>query len=314
MEVQETFDVPILLIMFNRPAQSLKVFERIREVKPKSLYLAVDGPRPNRQGEMLEVQRCREIKKLVDWPCKIYTLFRGLNLGCKVAVSSAISWFFENVEAGIILEDDCLPDFTFFGYCRLLLDKYSNEDRVMHISGANLYSGQEWDTNSYFFSRIPHIWGWATWRRAWNAYDVAMSDYPQQKKNHFIKRIVDNYFSRAYWRMAFDETYSGKMNTWDYQWVYTIWKSNGFCITPNQNLISNIGFGEGATHTTTSTPFANLPTVSIEVNAMSHPDNLIINTEAEQYAFTKLYRLHSWWQIGSVTIKGLIKSLLNLVG
>ena len=300
---QQTFDTPILMIMFNRPYLAIRVFERVKQMKPASLFLAVDGPRSQYPDETDAVNQCQQIAESVDWPCQVHTLFRETNLGCKKAVSSAIDWFFEHVEAGIILEDDCLPDLTFFDFCQVLLHRYTHEASVMHIGGANLYSGLTWGEETYFFSSIPHIWGWATWRRAWKSFDITMSNYPQFRKNQGIRRIVDNTLSGKYWQNLFDKTYANEIDTWDFQWVFAIWSQRGLSIIPNQNLITNIGFGEAATHTVNDTEFANLSTQAIDISRIIHPSDLVVNHEAVEYAFEKMYQPTSWFSSKVKAIK-----------
>lgn len=295
MEKDNVFDVPVLLIMFNRPGQALQVFERIRDIKPSKIFLAVDGPRENHLADKESVQKCRQIKNYVDWPCAVYTLFRDKNLGCKRAVSQAIDWLFEHEETGIILEDDCLPELSFFEYCRLLLNKYADNTEVMHIGGSNLYGHLKWGEDSFFFTSIPHVWGWATWRRAWLKYSISMDGYYAFEKSGNIDKIVTNKKSSLFWKKSFSSLIAGELDTWDYQWVFTIWKNGGLCITPNQNLITNIGFNSEATHTKSDSVWSNLPTVSIDTGSMIYPKDILINNGATEYAFSKFYQLPSWW-------------------
>ena len=248
--VVEKFDTPILFLVFNRPEVTERVFEEIRKVQPTSLFIAADGPRENKEGEKEKCERVREIVSNINWNCTVETLFRENNLGCGKAVSGAITWFFEHVEMGIILEDDCLPSSSFFSYCKILLEKYKDSKDVGMITGTNGLS--KWKVNhSYVFSHYAQIWGWATWRRAWDKYDFEMSAYNDDvsflnttflgnnKQVKAFKKIFDSYF--------YDKN---KGYTWDYQWIYTITKHNLYCIAPKLNLINNIGFGSDATHTT----------------------------------------------------------------
>ncbi len=180
---------PILLLVFNRPDTTRQVFETIRAARPPRLYVAADGPRPGRAGE---AERCAEVRELttqIDWPCELKTLFRNENLGCKIGVSSAIDWFFQNEPEGIILEDDVVPLPSFFLYCDVLLDRYRNDIRVGVISGSNLVSNHLMLEESYFFSRYNHIWGWASWRRAWDHYDVTMASWPEWRNNRGLQNI-----------------------------------------------------------------------------------------------------------------------------
>ncbi|HEY6643531.1 hypothetical protein [Povalibacter sp.] len=241
---------PVLFIVFNRPDTTRRVFEAIRAARPPRLYVAADGPRPHKAGE---VERCEEVRRIataVDWPCELKTLMSDENLGCKVGESSGMNWFFENELEGIVLEDDCLPDPSFFTYCDDLLERYRDDPLVMHISGDNFISDTWKPEESYYFSQYVHGWGWASWRRAWQHYDVDMRSWRSGNKREFLERALPGQpDARLFWGDIFDRTVNGQIDTWDYQWVYACWKQGGLSCMPKINLISNIGFGEGATHT-----------------------------------------------------------------
>lgn len=243
--------VPILFLTFNRPDHTRVVFERIRKAKPKKLYISSDGPRANRPQEESTVMEIRNfLIPAIDWPCEVQTRFNSKNEGCKAAISNAISWFFEREEAGIILEDDCLPADSFFRYCEELLIRYKDESSVMMISGDQFLPPGEMGNlqESYYFTTLPHIWGWATWRRAWQAYDFAMGDWPKNKT--MIQRNASlPFFTLRKFSGNFDRVKNGLIDTWDHQWTYSIWKNGGMSICPKSNLVSNIGFGPSATHT-----------------------------------------------------------------
>ncbi|MCM2356632.1 MAG: hypothetical protein NDI77_00610 [Geobacteraceae bacterium] len=243
-------NTPVLFLVFNRPDTTRQVFEAIRQAKPPRLYVAADGPRPDRDGER---ERCDEVRKIataVDWPCEIKTLFRDINQGCKHAVSGAITWFFENEEEGIILEDDVIPGHLFFDYCELLLDKYRYNNKVMMISGCNPVAGLYESTYAYEFSNYAIVWGWASWRRAWKHYDVDLSKWPTFKKQNRLSQVskVDKNFE-AIWTEIYDKVYLGQIDTWDYQWFFSINYNNSFVAIPKYNLVSNIGYSDEATHT-----------------------------------------------------------------
>lgn len=241
-------DTPVLLLIFNRPKTTKLVFEQIRLAKPKKLFIAADGPRENKIGEQEKCEQARAIVNDIDWDCEINTLFRDKNLGCGCAVSSAISWFFENVEEGIILEDDCLPNQDFFRFCNEMLIKFRFDKEIMEVTGTSLFSNQQTFGNAtYYFSEYGSIWGWATWKRAWSFYDIKMSDYPQKISS--LKNRIEKKKDGKVWLGSFEKAYLGQFDTWDYQWIYTIWKNKGLCVVPNYNLISNIGFGSDSTHT-----------------------------------------------------------------
>ncbi len=284
---------PLLLLWFNRPHLARQVLDRLRVVRPGRLFVAIDGPRASHPEDAQRVADCVALLDAIDWPCTVATRISPHNQGCKHGVSAAVDWFFDQVPEGIILEDDCLPDPTFFDYCAELLDRYRHNERVMHISGANLYGGQTFGSDSYFFSPVPHVWGWASWRRAWQTYDVTMAGFPDFMSQGGINALVPYSRSVAHWRWGMGETASGKLDSWDFQWVFAIWQHNGLCITPNQNLITNIGYGPEATRTNLQSAIANLPTESI--TALQHPASVIVHERARQYAFTRMYTRPGWW-------------------
>jgi len=231
------------------------VFERIRSARPPRLYIAADGPRINRTEEATRCATVRKISGLVDWPCEVRTLFQEKNLGCKLGVATGITWFFDNEPEGVILEDDILPVPTFFEYCDELLERYRDDSRVSMISGCNLITAHYTATESYFFSRYNHIWGWASWRRAWRDYDVEMSDWPSWRDTAGLSKLSGgSRFFVDYWREIFDSVYRGEIDTWDYQWVFTSWRKSTLTILPAVNQTENLGFGAEATHTTSAPP------------------------------------------------------------
>jgi FkbM family methyltransferase len=280
------FNTPILFLIFNRPETTVKVFERIRTIKPSRLYVAADGPRPDKEGEAALCNQSRQIVlDGIDWDCEVKTLFREVNLGCGAAPSSAITWFFEHEEAGIILEDDCLPSLYFFSYAAYCLERYQHNPEIMHIGGNN-FLGRSWGDHTYFYSAYNHVWGWATWRRAWELYKFDLLAFDETKvyrslNKYFPKEISKGWFS-FYESLAQDlkEKLERKCDFWDYQWSFCIWLNQGLCIYPNSNLVSNIGFGPGATHTfDTSHEFSNLP--CHELNTISSPPYIKRNKEAD---------------------------------
>lgn len=264
---------PILLIGFNRPNETKKVLQCIKKIAPLRLYFAVDGPR---NGNEIDAKCCQEVKSLVDqidWPCQIFTNFSRENKGCKRGVFEAITWFFENEEQGIVLEDDVIPSESFFYYCDELLEKYADDKSVGLICGVNFIENEVINNESYLFSKYSHIWGWATWRRAWELYDVGMVDWPLlRNSSDFVKRIAQTAEGRKYWINIFDRSYEGKIDTWDYQLIYACLKNNLISIIPSKNLVVNIGFSVGATHTIGEMPLhvSNMKASELEFPLM-HP-------------------------------------------
>ena len=273
--MKNSFDVPVLFLVFNRPEKTKQIFDRIRSVKPKYFYIAADGPRANKEGESDLCNEVRDIIGKIDWDCEVKYLLRNENLGCSKAIVSAIDWFFENEEQGIILEDDCLPDPSFFSYCNELLFKYKDNKEVMIISGTNL--GNSFGSDSYFFSRYGQIWGWATWRDAWNKYERTI--ITNDKSLKFRSRQ-----EKSFWNKNFTNV------IWDVQWaIYSVWKNSGIAVIPNKNLVSNIGFGLDATYYTDE----NSINSNIELSAMSfplrHPIEIGINGSIEDVLFYNHY-------------------------
>lgn len=263
---------PVAFIIFNRPDTTERVFAEIARARPPKLLVVGDGPRANREGEAAKVAATRAIIKQVDWPCEVLTNFSETNLGCKVRVSSGLDWVFEQVPEVIILEDDCLPHPTFFRFCQELLERYRDDQRIGMISGDNFQFGHTINDDSYYFSNINHIWGWASWRSRWqHDYDVDLKQWPKIRDE---KRFSD-WYSHKEEQHSFAETleevYRGKIDTWDYQWQFASRLNGRIAVMPNINLISNIGFGVDATHTTGQSEFSNLPIIQIKF-PLKHPE------------------------------------------
>jgi len=240
----------VLFLVFNRPDTTAQVFEAIRKARPPRLYVAADGPRADRAGEAEKVAKVREIATAVDWPCEVKTLFREKNLGCKYAVSGGITWFFEQEEQGIILEDDCLPSQSFFWFCEQMLANHKHNKTIDLISGDGRIVEAINLPEECVPLPYPLIWGWASWAHKWSNYDVEMKSWPANKSyllNFHRKR------NRVFWRNVFNKTFENKIDTWDYQFAYMLQKHQSNCLLPPKNLIRNIGFNrDDATHTSGS--------------------------------------------------------------
>jgi hypothetical protein len=245
-------ETPILVIAFNRPDHLKVLIDRLREVSPTRLFIAIDGPRPDHSDDVKRVQACQVLVGSIDWDCDVHTLFRETNLGCGVGVSTAITWFFEHNDFGIILEDDIIPQLSFFPYCAELLGRYMNDDRVLAISGCNFVppAFQSRPADPYRFSRVPHIWGWATWRRSWKTYQLDIAGWPRKLPPHrLLSRSGWSVAGAAYWASTFELLARKQIDTWDGQLVLAGMAADRWTATSNVNLIRNIGFGSEATHT-----------------------------------------------------------------
>jgi hypothetical protein len=253
------FETPILFIIFNRPGPTLEVFNSIRSIQPAKLFIAADGPRAHIKNDEKSCVQARKIATSIDWDCNVKTIFQDHNMGCGLGPSKAITWFFENVQEGIILEDDCVPGKSFYLFCQTLLEYYRDNPQVMHISGDNFQYGRRRGHASYYFSDYTHNWGWATWKRAWQNYDFTLM--PKEYQAHI----------------------------WDAQWELSVKKQHGFAILPNRNLVKNIGFGPDATHTKTLGRYSNLDAEEIEF-PLIHPNKISIDKGADKFTYYVHFR------------------------
>jgi hypothetical protein len=241
---------PIVFIVFNRPELTRRVFNRIAQVRPTRLLIVADGARTDRLGEAEICQSVRTIAQAVDWPCEVQTNFASSNMGCRNRLVSGLTWAFEQAEQAIILEDDVLPDVSFFRFCEEMLDHFSDDDRISMITGCNFVQDSTKMEDSYFYSRLTHVWGWATWRRSWIRYDEHLAQWPAIKASGLLQSFFEQPAQYQFWARIFDQMYLGTgPDTWDYQWVYTNLINHALSIVPRVNLIENIGFGPAATHT-----------------------------------------------------------------
>jgi hypothetical protein len=273
---------PVALLIFNRPAQTRRVFAEIRQARPTKLLVVADGPRSDRPGEDAKCAESRAVISDVNWPCEVLTNYSDVNLGCKRRVSSGLDWVFDQVEQAIILEDDCLPHPSFFRYCQELLVKYADDQRIFHISGDHFRVKGPINPYSYYFSRFNFIWGWATWRRAWRYYDVEMKLWPTVRDGNWLADFLKDASEAARFTRSFESIYNGEIDTWDYQWGLACWIHHGLSIRPNVNLVSNIGFHAEATHTKAETGAANLPT-EVMLFPLRHPPFMLEDTYEDRY-------------------------------
>ncbi|MEI6409428.1 MAG: nucleotide-diphospho-sugar transferase [Bacteroidota bacterium] len=301
--------VPILFLVFNRPEHTRRTLERIRAAAPTRLYVHCDGPRADKPGEATRVAEVREIiGNGVDWNCTVKTLYRDTNFGLRAGVYDAINWFFREEPFGIVLEDDCLPDLSFFPFCAELLERYADNEQVMHIGCSNLaerFTANR--TESYLFSRFSFVWGWASWRRAWQRMSVNLDGLEEYKAQHCVQDFISDRAAQTYMLDKFQVTARKENNSWAYAWFYSILKNKGLCIVPSVNLIQNTGVGaEDATHTTGSNKSAMRKAQTMQF-PLRHPGGFTIDPILEKHFFytsqkTRL-RLRLWYLLKQLGLR-----------
>ena len=279
---------PVAFIIFNRPETTKRVFTEIAKTRPPKLLVIADGPRADHPDDAEKCAAVRTIIDGVDWDCELLKNYSDVNLGCKHRVSSGLDWVFDTVEEAIILEDDCLPHPTFFRFCEEMLEKYRDDQRIAMISGDNFQFGRKRTEYSYYFSRYPHIWGWASWSRVWNNYDVDMKIWPEIRDGGWLKDMLGARKSVWYWKYIFENVYQGKVDTWDYQWTFACWIQSALTIIPNVNLVSNIGFGSKAMHTKAKDKFAEMDTEPM-MFPISNPGHILRDSKADFFVENEMF-------------------------
>ena len=287
MNTTQQFETPILFLLFNRPETTRKVFERIRSLRPRQLFVAADGPREGSDSDFRNCASARLITQNIDWRCEVKYRFLEKNYGCRRAVSGAVAWFFSQVAAGIILEDDCLPSVDFFYFCSEALKKYRNEEKIMHINGT-VHLPPEQLRYDAWFSRYALVWGWASWANAWQKYDSLLLNYPMDRLNQVF---TDSEKSRR-WRELLTNIQQNQagFDTWDFQWSAALFAHDGFAVSPKCNLIQNIGIGSG-THEISETLQFSLPEKSVFVpENINLPQPGVPDKRADDFIFDTFYR------------------------
>ncbi len=243
---------PVALIFFNRPDTFEKVFEKVRIARPKTLFLIQDGPRSEKDIE--PIMQCRAIAESIDWDCEVIKDYSDVNLGCGVRPQSGITNAFKQVERLIILEDDCIPEETFFKYCEEMLERYADDQRICYISGLNHFETWNCCEGDYFFAKTGAIAAWATWKRAWSTYyDYYVADIANEHLLSLVKKQISNktvaQTRAAAWVRSNNSLKNGeKLSHWDVQWGFVKYSQNMLVIVPKYNQIHNIGVGASSTH------------------------------------------------------------------
>ncbi len=264
------YPVPILVIFWNRPSLLRRLLESLQLLQPQRLYLACDGPKAHDPRNLQLVNECRElVERQITWPAQVQHRYAQNNQGCRAGVAAAISWFFEQEEEGIVLEDDVHPEPSFFPFMAELLERYRCDNRIGSISSHHFHRQPSDNDNSYRFSIYNHCWGWGSWRRAWSQYDYALSSWPSFRDQGLLAGLGDQNFQR-YWTRILNATAHGEIDTWDFAWTYSLWKAGMLSITPNRCLVRNAGFGPDATHTNAET--CPLPPPEAMSFPLTHPE------------------------------------------
>ena len=301
-------NTPVLLMLFNRVDTTQKVFESLRLAKPAKLFIAANGPRPDNPADIKSCEAVKSIFKNIDWPCEVHTRYPEVNIGMQRHWWTALDWFFENVESGIVLEDDCIPHVSFFDYCEDILERYKNDERIMHVNGSNFQYGIKRGNDSFYFSKYPHVWGWATWRRAWQKYDKEFSTFSQFEKSDKPDKLFNSKKEEKYWMNFFKQIYLKKHDGSDTKWLYTVWNWGPVCITPNVNMITNIGFGLSAGHTVVKERA--LGQESFDIGKITYPSEVLIDKEADNYTFNNNF-YKNFFQKASYVLTMKIVKIIN---
>lgn len=280
---------PVLFIIFSRPSTTKVVFEEIRRAKPSKLFIAADGPRKSRPDDNEKCKAAREIVAGVDWDCEVKTLFRDENLGCGRGPAEAISWFFDHVDEGIILEDDTKPAPEFFQFCAELLDYYRDDIRIMEIAGSSLPNRLTKDSPySYFFSDWDYIWGWATWKRAWKHFDYQIKHYPEVTEKRYIINNYSSIYERFHLEHILTRSYyeNDKVTWWDPQWGFSRKINSGLVVVPTKNMVVNLGFGSEATNTFDGSRMTDVTIEKMEF-PLKHPEFVLRDRATDDEVFRK---------------------------
>jgi hypothetical protein len=281
---------PVVLFLYARPDTTRQVLGAIRRARPARLLVVGDAPPPDAPTELVQrIAAARSLIDEIDWDCQVVTDLTDQHQGLERRIVSGLGWAFDLVDEAIVLEDDCVPDPTFFRFCTELLDRYRHHHTdVLAISGNDFSSDPRGRPDRYRCSRYPLVWGWATWRRAWRLHDAAMSDWPRLRDSAWLEQLLCDPHAVAYWRHIFEQTYRGQ-TSWDYAWTFTCWRHAGLSIHPEVNLVTNVGFSSEATNTrVANSVFANLPTVPAEF-PLQHPGEIARDAEADELLEDVMY-------------------------
>ncbi|GFO61607.1 hemolytic protein HlpA [Geomonas silvestris] len=305
-------NTPLVFIIFNRPDTTKVVFEAIRQARPRQLLVVADGPRDHVPGEEERCLAARQVLEGVDWPCEVKTNFSPVNLGCKKRIISGLQWVFDEVEEAIVLEDDVVPDPSFFGYCEELLERYRDDHRVGMINGGNFLRSRFEAEGSYYFTRFGHVWGWASWRRVWRQYDGDLTSWPEKRQTGWLSEHFGQERLAQVWSRIFDDVQQHRVNTWDYQMDYCLWAHGMLAVAPAVNLVSNIGFGADSTHTKEPSVWSEMPRQPLSL-PLKHPDRVELCEPADRIEYHNYLPL-PWLERKKRRLAKLVKAVKGVFG
>ena len=282
------FKTPILILVYNRSKNLNKLINLLRKIRAKNIYVSFDGPKKNQT----DIDKCNNVKKNIeniDWKCNLYKNFLNTNNGCKLGVSKGLEWFFSKVDRGIIIEDDCKPSQDFFIFSEWALIKYKKKNKIGGITGNNFLKNKINITETFYYSKYAHCWGWATWRRTWEKYDKDIKFWKRYKSSKSWNNYFSHNIEKRYWEKIFNNVYNKMLDSWAYPWMLGIWKNNQLIITPKKNLVLNVGFSRDATHT--NSRFHNFQYKTFKIKKPYYaPKKIEVNKIADNYVFKNHYK------------------------
>jgi hypothetical protein len=283
MSAKISADAPVAYFVYNRPGPTRESFAALRAQRPRKLFVVADGPRHDRHGDQVACERVRDVVSSVDWPCEVLRNYSDRNMGCQARVTTGMNWVLSQVDRIVVLEDDNLVDADYFTFCAAMLQRYAGDERVWHVSGGQYWAERPRTAATYYFSKYPHVWGWATWARAWRRHDVTMQFWPDFRRSAEWRRLMPLAIERRYWTRVMDRTFAGNINSYAYPWIATIWRHGGLTANPYANLVENIGLGPGATHTTVVDP--TLAPRRQPLGPLVHPPDVQADPEVDSREF-----------------------------
>jgi hypothetical protein len=296
---------PVVIFIYKRSNNFEAICDVLRVVKPKSVFIVGDGPKNKLEANQIRDTR-QQLESYIDWPCTVRRNYAKTNLGLKERFRTGIDWVFKYAGRAIFIEDDCIPDATFFTFCDELLEKYKDDERIFSISGNNFQFGANRIKDSYYFSRYPHIWGWATWKRSWDSYDAEIKDWASRRETNWLRVVTGGFIIAKFWKYIFDRLSAGKINTWDYQLTYASLKNRALNIIPVVNLVTNVGYGPDSTNIKSKNKTIAVATAPMQF-PLVHPTKFIPD-DASDRRIENLVYLHP---LGKVSL--VIKSILGLI-